>query len=288
MGRERRSPVQRVGELSPESTPFRGTSTAFSIPGQGETRTAWWLSDRLSLRLTTYDSRLRRYVPPPMSPSARHLSKMAVISVSASATESSGGLLPGGGAGHHVRQGRQGEDLADRRIGRAGMAEVGRPVVRGLSTSTICPPAPTCTGRCRASFPDRAPSRARPGSCRARSARRRRRSCRPDGRGTPWRCPGYCEWLGIIEMKTACPCASAPSSPAGPNSGVRKKMSARNLRLVLLRRAVGGDRVEDVGSAAGDEELVIAGRVPAEDLRRHRVLVRARSCTRRLRSSPAN
>src|SRR3954453_18727279 len=48
-----------------------------------------------------------------------------------------GALLAAGGASHHVRQGREGEDLAHGGVGRAGVTEVGRPVVRLFQDSQL-------------------------------------------------------------------------------------------------------------------------------------------------------
>src|SRR5215203_3048872 len=85
---------------------------AFSILGQGESRTARWLSDRLSL--TTYDLRL----------TTASLRSPAHKPLGAPLVEDGGDLrfcfgdrllrclLHGGGAGHHVRYGWQGEDFA--------------------------------------------------------------------------------------------------------------------------------------------------------------------------------
>ena len=54
-----------------------------------------------------------------------------------------------------------------------------------------------------------------------------------------------------------------------PPQGRREEHVGRHRRVVDLGRAVGGDRVEDVRQAAGDEALVVRRRAPAEHLVGH-------------------
>src|SRR5215217_1242333 len=72
--------------MPPAGAPGEGFSILL-LPG-------WKRRDAFTALPTTYDLRLRRYAPPPISPSPRHFSKMAVISASAAATESSGDCCP--------------------------------------------------------------------------------------------------------------------------------------------------------------------------------------------------
>ena len=112
--------------------------------------------------------RLRR-LPPPIRPSAFHFSKMSVDLRFGLGDGIRGAGAPVAARGHHVRQDGQGEDLAHRRVGWAGVAEVRRPVVGGLEQGELVRRLRAVRIGVEPALRARAPSLARPGSCRARS-----------------------------------------------------------------------------------------------------------------------